>query len=128
MPWEEIGTCPSDESHDDFGWCNQCCELALSYIRFCIGTVPHGCELRIQWRKRNPEHEEDWCEIDTDMEREGLVKYPYVGVHWNDPHDKPPHSFISACEALLSTFDASISWHLIEPSAVEDIIDRAVMN
>lgn len=123
MTWEEIGTCPSDGPQGDRGWCNQCCEMALSYIRFCVGSMPRGCELRIKWRTRDPEHEEEWSEIDTDLERQELPKYPSIGVSWSDPHDEPQHSFISVCEALLSTFDEAIRWDKIQPSAIGDIID-----
>jgi hypothetical protein len=97
--------------------------MALSYIRFCVGSMPRGCELRIKWRTRDPEHEEEWSEIDTDLERQELPKYPSIGVSWSDPHDEPQHSFISVCEALLSTFDEAIRWDKIQPSAIGDIID-----
>lgn len=86
--------------------------------------MSRGCELRIKWQTQLQDEQDDaQSDIDARLCEQELTKYPVIGVHWSKLHDAPPNSFVSICAALLSTFNGAIRWDLIEPDAINEIID-----
>jgi len=100
MPWEQIGTCGNGTLPEQEEWILPCYDLAISYLKFVLGSPPEGCDLGIIWNK----HE--------------LIEYPSLGLYWDQPQIQSPDAYVNQCMIILERFNLAIDWDAIDPSAV----------